>query len=115
MLALSRNILRRFGFIGILLLTLAGAVPTTAQACEPLDQSAIASASVVNTAPADSDDCGDCALVCSHGCCHGAHAAIPALDTVPLALLGFEPVKAWAHAAGDLPAAPSGLERPPRT
>lgn len=115
MIALARNILRRFGFVGILLLTLAAAVPATAQACVPLDQSAVATASAVNTAPADSDDCGDCGLVCFHGCCHGTHAAIPAFDAAPLALIRFQPTKSWTHAAGNLPASPAGLERPPRT
>lgn len=115
MIGLARNILRRFGFVGILLLTLAAAVPAAAQACEPSDQTNISTLSVANTPPADSDDCGDCALVCFHGCCHGTHAAMPAFDAAPLALDRFQPVKSWMHTVGDLPAAPAGLERPPRT
>lgn len=112
MIGLARNILRRFGFVGILLLTFAAAVPAATQACELTNVSTV---SVVSTAPVGSDDCGDCALVCFHGCCHGAHAAIPAFDAAPLALDRFQPVKSWMHTVGDLPAAPAGLERPPRT
>ena len=115
MIGLARNILRRFGFVGILLLTLAAALPATAQSCNPLDPTGFAAGSVADTTPSDSDDCGDCGLACFHGCCHGVHAAIPAIDAAPLALpFRFHAAQSWAHTVGDIPASVAGLERPPR-
>lgn len=111
---LAPGILGRFGFVCALLMALAMSVlPIESQAFSPADAAATAEAAL-SAEPCDLDDCDDCGMACTHGCCHAAHVGIPA--SPPLAM-----VPAETAVVNDMPPSarpplpsPSGLERPPR-
>jgi hypothetical protein len=75
MLKTMRDMIRRLGFVGGLLLTLAFAVPAfEAHACA--DELSPLAAEAVMDAPADPDQpCPDCGPGCANGCCHAPHSA----------------------------------------
>jgi hypothetical protein len=115
MLKALRTIFRQVGFVGIFMLTLAMAMPAAeAQACAPGDGLSGLSALI------EPDDCGsevcqDCGVVCSQGCCHGPHVAVPAVVWPPLSANLFRVPRSYREVHGARSSAPDGPERPPRT
>jgi len=111
MLKAARQILRRFGVLGALLMALVAIVPAgEALACAAPDASAV----LVQSAEQGSDGCRDCGPACLHGCCHASHVALPGEDRPVLTSLRFRSPVSWTHVAGIPLGAPEGLDRPPR-
>jgi hypothetical protein len=113
MLKTARNMLRRFGFVCTLLLTLASVMPAAAaQVCAPGSAPAV-SASI----PADGctlEDCRDCGLACSHSCCHAPQVGVAAEIAVPPPARRLTAPTTWTDVLGAPLGAPAGPERPPR-
>lgn len=116
MLKAARDMLRRFGFIGVLLMTLASVVPAAAEGCAPgaAQTPAVASASIQTSDSCTADGCQDCGIACSHGCCHAPHVGVMADTGVAPVAVVFQSPAAWADILGAPLRAPSGPERPPR-
>jgi hypothetical protein len=111
MLKAARQILRRFGVLGALLVALVAIVPAgEALACSAPE----ATATVVQSPEPASDGCRDCGPACLHGCCHASHIALPGEDSPVVTPLRFRSPVSWAHVAGVPLGAPEGLDRPPR-
>lgn len=114
MLKAARNLVRRMGFVGGLLLTLAFAAPAfESHACagELSPPAAEASAST----PGDRDvQCPDCGPACANGCCHAPHAATPPDSLVSPSTPVFGAPAAWNHVTGHPLDSPAGPDRPPR-
>jgi len=111
MLKAARQILRRFGVLGALLMALVAVVPAgEALACAAPE----AATAVARTPAPESDGCRDCGPACLHGCCHASHVALPGEDRPVLAPLRFRSPVSWTHIAGVPLGAPEGLDRPPR-
>lgn len=119
-----RHMLRRFGFIGVLLVML-GAAVQPASACapegDPAQPQAAAQAwpdaTTVTTAdPSGScaDECQDCVLSCGHGCCHAHGVGVMATTSPSPAAVPFERAASWANVLGVPDDDPSGPDRPPR-
>lgn len=116
MLKTARDIFRRFGFVGMLVLTLAMALPVSeTQACAPAPGTPPATSASAQADECGSRTCEDCGLGCSHGCCHAPHVGMAGVVPMPMTVL----LVRARHACGDtdgLPAGPpDGPERPPRT
>jgi hypothetical protein len=120
----ARHMLRRFGFIGVLLVLL-GAVVQPASACAPdrdpvqaqiqtqiLTQTLI----VTDADPAGScaDDCRDCVLSCGHGCCHAHGVGVMTTASFSPTAVPFERAASWANVVGFPDGDPAGPDRPPR-
>jgi len=115
MFGLARHMIRRIGFVCLMLLTIAMTVPTAeAQVCAPAEATPAAGSVAMDIAPADSDGCGDCALSCAHGCCHASHVAIVGGDAVSLPKARPGTPAQWRHMSDQPPAMVGGPERPPR-
>lgn len=115
MSGLAPLLIRRLGFICLMLLTIAVTLPASeAQACGPTTVMDAAASTTLQNAPATDDGCGDCGLSCTHGCCHAAHVGILGGASSPLSVAHTPTPMAWAHVAGQLPAVVGGPERPPR-
>ncbi len=121
MLKAAREIVRRFGALGLLLMALGAVVPANAApACgdggdRPAQVSVQTAAAASAPTPCREDGCDDCGVACAHGCCHAAHAGLPGRETPPVVTamrLGAPSV--WSDATGVPFGAPEGLERPPR-
>lgn len=114
----SRDLFRRYGFIGALLvMLLAVAQPVRAGPCEPTPavagvEQAVASAST--TADPCADDCQDCALACAHGCCHPHAAALIGTAFPPVPAVRFALSEGWTNAIPAPQGRIAGPERPPR-
>lgn len=112
----------RFGWLGLvgaLLVALATvALPAEGRAwtsCEPeAAASADLSAGVAIAAPCDTDDCGDCAGVCNHGCCHAPHVGVVAQAAAPAAPMSIGGSMAVTEPLAIRLALATMLERPPR-
>jgi len=113
MLKTLREMIRRTGFVGGLLLTLAFALPTfESHACagEP-----IAAVWVEAGAPGDADrQCPDCGPACANGCCHAPHAATSPDSLVSPKAPVFAASVVWSHVTGRPLDSPAGPDRPPR-
>lgn len=112
MLTPLRVIVGRFGFVSILLLTLAFSVPafeTHACAIEPVSIQAAAQADI-----ASDRQCDDCGPACANGCCHAPHSAVAPEAHSPRVVAVFRAPLAWSDAAGLTAQRPSGPDRPPR-
>jgi len=112
--------IRRFGFVSALLLALTTVtLSVEVQACAP-DRDAAASAAftvaadAVQADPCASDECRDCGLSCTHGCCHASHVGVVEITASPVAPASFRSPASWPDVLGAPLGAPSGLERPPR-
>lgn len=111
----ARPQLRRFGFIGLMLMILGLLVqPAVAAPCEPAEPAAIVADAA--TLPADpcGDDCEDCALACNHGCCHAHAGALIEGGAAALPTVRFGPAAPWVHALAPPGDGRTGPERPPR-
>lgn len=113
----SRDIFRRYGFIGALLVMLfVVAQPAWAAPCEPTP----AVASIEQASPASTnvdpcaDDCEDCALFCSHGCCHPHAAALIGTAFPPAPAVRFALSEGWSNAVPAPQGRVAGPDRPPR-
>lgn len=119
MLKTARDMVRRVGFVGALLLALTTAtLAVEAQACvgggEAVASASIA-ADIVQTAdPCASRECRDCGLACAHGCCHAQHVGVVDMAAAPLKPHGFRSPASWPEVLGAPHGAPTDLERPPR-
>jgi hypothetical protein len=112
MLKAARQILRRFGVLGALLMALVAVMPSSeALACAAPD---VSDASFIQTPGPGTDGCQDCGGACLHGCCHASHVGLPGQDRPALPLVGFRTPVSWTHVAGAPAGAPDGLDRPPR-
>jgi hypothetical protein len=120
--AMLKAALHRFGhlgFVGALLLAMATvALPFESRACTAAAPEAVAAgvqlSAGLQTDPCAPGDCGDCATVCAHGCCHAPHVGVmthaagpSAPRAVSQALVSPEPRQVRL-------APVSALERPPR-
>jgi hypothetical protein len=106
--------IRRIGFVGGVLLTLAFAMPAMASHACASELSPPSSESTVGAATDGDAQCPDCGPACANGCCHAPHAATPAdAGTQPRGSVFATPV-IWADVTGRLLYAPAGPERPPR-
>ena len=109
-----RDLLRRMGFVGALLLTLVFAAPAfESHACAD-EAPAIAAQLVVDTAPVDDLQCPDCGPACANGCCHAQHAATASELTAPSSPVFVARAEVWLHEAAPPLARPAGPDRPPR-
>lgn len=114
MLKSLRDMIRRIGFVGGVLLTLAFAMPALAShACASELSSPVAGATVGAASDGDAQ-CPDCGPACANGCCHAPHVATPADLGVEPESVAFAAPVAWAHVTGRPLDAPAGPERPPR-
>lgn len=126
----ARHMLRRFGFIGVLLVLL-GAVVQPASACAPerdptqaqaqaqtqiLAEASIQALAVTDADPAGScaDDCQDCVLSCGHGCCHAHGVGLMATASPSPTAVPFERAASWANVLEIPDDDPAGPDRPPR-
>ena len=115
MFGASSLLIRRLGLVCLMLLTIAVGLPTAeAQACGSASTPEAAASAALQTAPAPDDGCGDCALACTHGCCHASHVGIVGSDPVSLLTVRTRAPASWTHVAGEPPAVIGGPERPPR-
>lgn len=109
-----RDMIRRIGFVGGMLLTLTFAMPALAShACGSELSPPIAD----TTAGASADgkaQCPDCGPACANGCCHAPHVATPIDHGVESEGVVFAAPVAWVHVTGWPLDAPAGPERPPR-
>lgn len=113
----ARDMLRRFGFIGVLLMMFATVQPAWAAACLPEVGTAGVEATVGAAAPASDpcgDDCQDCIAACAHGCCHAHAAALTGTPVASLPSVRFAPAAHWTNALAPPGDARTGPERPPR-
>ena len=114
MLKTLRAMIRRMGFVGGLLLTLAFAMPAfESHACAEEPTATAAWTEAGSAIDADLQ-CPDCGPTCANGCCHAPHAA-----TAPEALVApdtpvFAAPDPWRHATGEPLDRPGGPDRPPR-
>ncbi|MFJ6023662.1 hypothetical protein ACIQC9_03580 [Brevundimonas sp. NPDC092305] len=114
MLKAVRDMIRRLGFVGGVLLTLAFAAPAfAAHVCADELSPPVAEAAV--DAPASPDQpCPDCGPACANGCCHAPHSATaPETLVAPKPPLFATPVH-WVDVLGHALDAPAGPDRPPR-
>lgn len=113
MQSLLRKIHRHLGYVLGLCVMLAVTSPALeAHACIPEPVSAFTALdNSVDEAPA----CPDCGPACASGCCHLAHAAIPAEAPPATAALPVAAPSAWVSAASAPLILPSGPDRPPRS
>lgn len=114
MLKSLRDMIRRIGFVGGVLLTLVFAAPALAS---PACASELSPPVMETTAKAATDiesQCPDCGPACANGCCHAPHVATPAGDGVEPKGPVFAAPVAWTHVTGRPLDAPAGPERPPR-
>ena len=116
MFGLAPSLIRRLGLLCLMLLTIAAALPASeALACGPTTEPDTAASTVLQTDPATvGDGCGDCALSCTHGCCHASHVGILGGAVPPLPMADKPAPKAWTHDTGQHPAFVGGPKRPPR-
>ena len=114
MLKPVRHMIKRIGFVGGVLLTLAFAAPALAShACA--SELTPPSAEMGVNAPADGEaQCPDCGPACANGCCHAPHVATPADAVVEAKGPVFAAPSAWAHVTGRPLDSPAGPDRPPR-
>lgn len=114
MLKAMRDMIRRMGFVGAVLLTMAFAMPAfESHACaeELSPPTAEATMGVAHDA---GQACPDCGPACANGCCHAPHVATaPELSGVP-ATPAFSGVTHWRHVSGAPLDRPGGPDRPPR-
>jgi|SRR5215217_5181922 len=114
----ARDMLRRFGLIGVMLMVLGTfAQPALAAPCEaPADSTDIVSR-IDAVAPAGdpcADDCEDCALACAHGCCHVHAGALIGGVSASLPAFRFGPAAPWSPLLTPPGDECTGPERPPR-
>jgi len=115
MIRAARHLLRRLGFISVMLMAMAMVMPSSeAQACAPSAGEPAAVSIVLDADGCDISECGDCGAACTHGCCHAPHVAVPAA-----AVLALTRDRAGTpHLVGDsafvVARTPDGPERPPR-
>lgn len=114
MLRAARILIRRLGYVSVVLLTLVFAAPAfESHACadeSPLSASQVAEAS----GGADDVQCPDCGPACANGCCHLTHSAIAPDVATPRAVSVFVRPAAWVHVAGGPLDRPAGPDRPPQ-
>ncbi|WP_421729669.1 hypothetical protein [Brevundimonas sp.] len=109
-----RDLLRRMGFVGALLLTLVFAAPAfESHACAE-EAAAVTAQVFVDAAPVDDVQCPDCGPACANGCCHASHAAVPAEPHPHQRAVRFSHPVAWSDTGGAPLSRPAGPERPPR-
>ncbi|MBJ7319044.1 MAG: hypothetical protein JHC96_09620 [Brevundimonas sp.] len=112
MLTPLRVMVSRFGFVSVLLLTLAFSVPafeTHACAVQP------ASVEAASLADAAGDrQCPDCGPACANGCCHAPHSAVSNDMATPRFIAVFGQPHAWSDSVASPLGRPDGPERPPR-
>ncbi|MBU1386134.1 MAG: hypothetical protein KKG14_12500 [Alphaproteobacteria bacterium] len=114
MLKSLRDMIRRIGFVGGVLLTLAFALPALASHACASELSPPVAETIASTDLDGEAQCPDCGPACVSGCCHAPHAATPAdVGVEPKGPVFAAPV-GWVHATGRLLHAPAGPERPPR-
>lgn len=114
MLKAARSLVRRLGFVGGLLLTLAFAVPAfESHACAEEISPPVAEASA--SSPAEGDvQCPDCGPACANGCCHAPHAATVSDSMVSQRAAAFGTPATWRHVTGHPLESLTGPDRPPR-
>lgn len=115
MISIVRNLCKRLGLVSVILLTLAVVMPTTqAQACEPIREGSSLSAVITGSYGCTIEDCRDCGIACSHGCCHATSVGLPAMTPAPRVVVTAIALKGWLQMAGEPGSAGPGVERPPR-
>lgn len=114
MLKTVRELIRRMGFVGGLLLTLAFAAPAfESHACAD-ELSPPAAEASVDIDASDDLQCPDCGPACANGCCHAPHAATAADLSASPQTPRFDAPAAWSHLTGRPLDSPAGPDRPPR-
>lgn len=112
MLSPLRQMVRRFGFVSMLLLTLVFAMPAfESHACATEGQ---ASVQVAETAGGGDIQCPDCGPACANGCCHAPHSAVSNDLATPRFIAVFGQPRAWSDNIAPPLGRPDGPERPPR-
>lgn len=112
MLKPLRDMVRRFGFVSTVLLTLLFAVPAfESHACAA---EAPTSAQVVVAMSGDDGQCPDCGPACANGCCHAPHSAVSNDVATPRFITVFGQPEAWSDSVASPLGRPAGPERPPR-
>ncbi|RZJ01194.1 MAG: hypothetical protein EON90_04500 [Brevundimonas sp.] len=114
MLKPLRDMIRRIGFVGGVLLTLAFAMPALASHACASELSPPVAETTASVAADGETQCPDCGPACANGCCHAPHAATPAAVGVEPRGPVFAAPGAWVHVTGRPLDAPAGPERPPR-
>lgn len=115
MLKPMRDMIRRIGFVGGMLLTLAFAAPALASHACAGGVMPSSSTETTVSAPADGEtQCPDCGPACANGCCHTPHVATPADAVIESKGPVFAAPVAWTHVTGRPLDSPAGPDRPPR-
>ena len=114
MLGPMRDMIRRIGFVGGMLLTLAFATSALASHACASELSPPVVETELNASSDGETQCPDCGPACANGCCHAPHAATPADDGLQPEAPVFAVPVVWTQATGRPVGAPAGLERPPR-
>lgn len=111
MLRPLREMVRRFGFVSTLLLTLVFAMPAfESHACS----AAPTSVEIVEAVSGEDIQCPDCGPACANGCCHAPHSAVPNDMAKPRFIAVFGQPRAWSDIVASPLGRPDGLERPPK-
>lgn len=106
---------RRFGFVSVMLLTLAMAVaPSEAGACAPAADGGPAASAVVQADGCGTQDCRDCGPACSQTCCHAPHVAVTGAAASPAPATLFRAPRPHEGTAASPAGVRDGPERPPR-
>lgn len=117
MIRAARDLIRRLGFVSVLLLALVFAAPAfESHACADAERPSgvMAGVAAVDAGPGDDASCADCGPACANGCCHAPHSAVATENPGPRPLPRFAQPLAWTDCAGVLMTRPSGPDRPPR-
>lgn len=114
MLKAMRDMIRRMGFVGAVVLTMAFALPAfESHACAE-ERSPPTAEAVADAADDAGQACPDCGPACANGCCHAPHVATAAeMPGAPAAPRFAEPAH-WRHVTGAPLDRPGGPDRPPR-
>lgn len=114
MLKVARDMIKRLGFVGGLVLALLFAAPVVeAHACaaEPV---LIADGLFLVETGDHGDSCPDCGPACANMCCHAPHLAIA--NALPQdSAHDVEHPAHWTHQNALATAPPSGPDQPPRS
>jgi hypothetical protein len=108
-----REMVRRFGFVSTLLLTLVFAMPAfETHACETEAPTRV---EIVDARAGEDTQCPDCGPACANGCCHAPHSAVSNDMATPRFIAVFGQPRAWSDSVASPLGRPDGPERPPRT
>lgn len=113
MLKSLREMVRRLGFVSILLLALTFAMPafeSHACAAEAPD-----SPQFVETVGGADIRCPDCGPACANGCCHAPHSSLSNDMTAAPFIAVFGQPQAWSDSIVSPLGRPDDPDRPPRT